>query len=32
MNDTARQVGGALGVAVMGSLAAAGYRARSTAA
>ncbi len=26
MNDTARQVGGALGVAVMGSLAAAGYR------
>jgi Na+/melibiose symporter-like transporter len=27
MNDTARQVGGALGVAVMGSLAAAGYRA-----
>lgn len=27
MNDTARQVGGALGVAVMGSLAAASYRA-----
>lgn len=27
MNDTARQVGGALGVAVMGSTAAAGYRA-----
>jgi EmrB/QacA subfamily drug resistance transporter len=27
MNDTARQVGGALGVAVMGSVAAAGYRA-----